>query len=181
MNSVDRALTKSQQAFIEYVEPLIRQKLQPEYLHRCEGHKHGLEAKLDRDYCVDYIIFKGGRMHGLASRISFRRQAMHEMTLRKTRINPETGEEKPSEYFKYKAAIKSGGAYPEYFCTACFDNDELLTCTFGLVADLIAFIDETTPPLKRNDSDKYQWQDYFVVDLRDMKKRGYKLWTLKAA
>ena len=50
MNSVDKALTKSQQAFIDYVEPLIRQKLQPEYLHRCEGHKQGLEAKLDRDY-----------------------------------------------------------------------------------------------------------------------------------
>lgn len=176
MNSVDRALTKSQQAFIDYVEPLIRQKLQPEYLHRCEGHKQGLEAKLDRDYGCDYLIFKGGRLHGLASRVSFRKQAMHEMTLRKTRINPDTGEKKPSEYFKYKNSED-----PKYFCFACIDNGELLTCTLGYVADLIAFIDETNPPLKRNDSDKYQWQDYFIVDLLDMKKRGYKLWSLTAA
>lgn len=85
MNSVDKALTKSQQAFIEYVEPLIRQKLQPEYMHRCEGIAHGLEQDLDREHGCDYLIFKGGRMLGLASRVRFRRQAMHEMTLRKTR------------------------------------------------------------------------------------------------
>lgn len=182
MRQYDEALSKTTAAFSKHVEPLICKKWSLDFVHACEGKADGLDRALDYRHSIDYLLFKGGRMFGLANRVLFRREYTDKITLRKKRINIVTKEETPSDYLKFKTAIEDKDAYPEYFCVACVVDDVLVNCVAVQTADLIKFIDETNPPLRTNtDADKNQTQEYFLFDWRDMKKRGYKVWILQAA
>ena len=180
MRQYNKDLSRSVKMFNRHVEPLIRKEWQVEFIHACEGKEDGLDGALDHRHSIDYLLFKGGRMHGLANRILFKKKSANKITLRKKRINRETKEETPSDYLKLKKAIEEKDAYPEYFCVACVVDDVLVSCVTVQTVDLIKFIDETNPPIYKNiDEDKNQIQEYYCFDWRDMKKSGYKVWKLQ--
>lgn len=169
MRQYDKALTKSARAFRKHIAPLLKQKLKLDKIISCEDKNSATKRDLDYKHCIDYQLFKGGRMCGLANRILFRAELNHKFTLRKSRSNGT-----PTEHEKIKAAIENGGIYPELFCISCVVGDLVQSCAIVRTADLIKFIAETNPPTKTNtDRDKNQTQEYFCFDWRDLQKHGY--------
>ena len=164
----DKDLSKSAKAFEDHVAPLLKRKLKLEKIIACEDKQNDAERVLDYNACIDYLLYKGGHVTGLASRISFKPDYKNKLTLRKERSNG-----RPTEYQKLEGAIKSG-IYPKIFCAACVVLDELVSCAVVQTTDLLNFIDRYKPPTKTNfDCDKKQSQAYFVVDLLEMEQLKY--------
>lgn len=175
MRQYNQALKKSTHAFQNFVEPLLKEKL-PSLtdIFSCENELTPAEQALDYHSCIDYLLlFKGGRMYGLANRILFRAELNHKFTLRKSRSNGT-----PTEYQKLKAAMNNG-IFPKVICVSCVVDNALKSCAIVRTADLMKFIAETNPPTRTNtDYDKNQTQEYFCFDWRDMKQQGYNVWIL---
>lgn len=169
LRQYNQALNKSTLAFQHFIEPLLKEKLQIADIFSCENEHTPAVQALDYHSCIDYLLlFKGGRMCGLANRILFRDELNHKITLRKSRSNG-----KPTEYQKLKAAMNNG-IYPKVICVSCVADNALKSCAIVRTADLMKFIEETNPPTRTNyDTDKNQTQEYFCFDWRDMQKHGY--------
>ena len=174
MRQYDRALTKSARAFRNHIVPILKQKLKLDKIISCEDKNSATKRDLDYKHCIDYQLFKGGRICGLANRILFRAELNHKITLRKSRSDGT-----PTEHEKIKSAIENGGIYPELFCVSCIVANSVKSCALIRTADLMKFIEETNPPTRTNtDHDKNQTQEYFCFDWRDMLQCGYNVWIL---
>lgn len=168
----NRQADKSARTFQKLAVPLMQSKWNIDSVHICEGKRNYRDRKRDFEHATDYLLYKGGRWHGLAARVSFKRKYKNKFTIRQSRSN---GTETELQKLENNSADKR----PELICQACVVDDELLSCAAVRTEDLLQFIADTKPPLYQNyDPDKNQYQFYYTIDWLALKQAGVPLFIL---
>lgn len=160
-------------------EPIIRMMFDSINISvvRIEGKEEEACQILDNNCGIDYFVVypKTGKTFGVAWRAQPDDSRHWEtFTVRKKRKSGA-----PTELEKRRNAIQCGSLYPHYVMQAYTHpkTGEVIRMAVTTTKDIIEFIDNSSPVVRKTGSDKIGQAEFYVLPWIDMRLLGYNILT----